>query len=153
MFVFYRYDVQNEFFEAIKAAGLEIKSQIVRDKVIHGLGDLNGQFAPQHELMIYATKGRHEFTGNRPKTVYRCKRVDAEKLIHPNEKPVNLIQALIRDLTTKDETLLDLFMGSGATAVASIKEKRNYLGSELDKGYCELIEKRIRSEKAQTRLF
>jgi len=56
---FYRWDVQDEFLYTIKKAGYEVKSQIVWDKVVHGMGDLSGEFAPQHELMIYATKGRY----------------------------------------------------------------------------------------------
>lgn len=97
---FYRWDVQDAFLDAFLDAGFTVKSQIVWDKVIHGMGDLKGEFAPQHELMLYATKGRFEFTSKRPKTVYRCNRVPAESLKHPNEKPVNLIAALIRDITS-----------------------------------------------------
>lgn len=60
---FYRWDVQEPFLYAIKSAGFMVKSQLVWHKVIHGMGDLTAEFAPQHELMIYATKGRYEFNG------------------------------------------------------------------------------------------
>ena len=117
---FYRWDVQEAFLDAFLDAGFTVKSQIVWDKVIHGMGDLKGEFAPMHELMLYATKGRFEFTSKRPKTVYRCNRVPAESLKHPNEKPVNLIAALIRDITSPGELIIDPFGGSFSTFKALI---------------------------------
>lgn len=134
---FYRWDVQDEFLDAILSAGFTAKSQIVWDKVVHGMGDLNGEFAPAHELAIYATKGRREFTGTRPKTVYRCQRVNPNDLIHPNEKPVNLMAALVRDLTTKDELVLDPFGGSFSTYRACQKEGRRCISFELHDQYFE----------------
>lgn len=131
LIMFYRYDVQDEFFDAIRRAGFEIKSQIIWDKVIHGLGDLDGQFAPQHELIVYATKGRYEFQNGRPKTIIRETRVDVSKQIHPNEKPINLIRKLIRPLTSKGDTVCDLFVGSGSSRIAASMESANYYGSEI----------------------
>jgi len=83
---FYRWDVQEVFLDAFLDAGFTVKSQIVWDKIAHGMGDLEGEFAPQHELMFYATKGRYKFKSKRPKTVYRCPRIPGEILRHPNEK-------------------------------------------------------------------
>ena len=150
---FYRWDVQDEFLSEIEQAGFTVKSQIVWDKVIHGMGDLKGEFAPQHELMIYATKGRYEFQGNRPKTIYRTQRVRPDALVHPNEKPVNLIQAIIRDITSKDEVILDLFSGSGSTSIAANIEGRKYIAFELDKGYVDVANKRIKNYSTEPSLF
>jgi len=135
---FYRWDVQTAFLDAFLDAGFMVKSQIVWDKVIHGMGDLKGEFAPQHELMLYATKGRFEFTSKRPKTVYKCNRVSAESLKHPNEKPVNLICALIRDITRSGETIIDPFGGSFSTFKASVKEGRKCISFELHEEYFKL---------------
>lgn len=110
---------------------------------MHGMGDLKGEFAPQHELMIYATKGRYEFKGKRPKTIYRTQRVAAELLIHPNEKPVNLLRAVIRDISTKGELIYDPFCGSGSTVKAAKIENRVFLGSELEKIYSDAINKEL----------
>ena len=135
---FYRWDVQDAFLDAFLDAGFTVKSQIVWDKVMHGMGDLKGEFAPQHELMLYATKGRFEFSSTRPKTVYRCKRVMAEDLKHPNEKPVNLIAALVRDLTSKGDLVVDPFGGSFSTHKACYLEGRDCISFELHEGYIEL---------------
>jgi len=149
---FYRYDVQDVLFDELELCGFTIKSQLVWDKKVHGMGDLKGEFSPAHELMVYATKGRYEFSGEvkRPTTVYNCQRVDAMKLCHPNEKPVILNQALIRDITTKNELVLDLFSGSGSLSVAAKIEGRNWLACDLDKRYvdignqrCSQVERRV----------
>lgn len=72
----------------MREAGFKDKAQVIWDKVVHGMGDLRGDFAPCHENVIFATKGRFTFPGKRPKSVIRVQRVDASKLAHPNEKPV-----------------------------------------------------------------
>ena len=71
---------------------------------------------------------------------------DKNKL-HPTQKPVALIEYLIRTYTNEGDTVLDNCMGSGTTAVACINTGRNYIGFELDKGYCDLAEKRISEHK------
>ena len=50
--------------------------------------------------------------------------------LHPNEKPVELFEYLIKTYTNEGETVLDNCMGSGTTAIACINTKRNYIGFE-----------------------
>jgi len=150
---FYRWDVQDEFLNEIVEAGFTVKSQIVWDKVMHGMGDLKGEFAPQHELMIYATKGRYEFQSSRPKSIYRTQRVSATFLVHPNEKPVNLLRAIIRDISKEGDVVVDFFSGSGSTLIAANQEKRVYIGSELDKRYVDIANQRIKTYSFQESLF
>jgi len=135
---FYRWDVQDEFLNEIKAAGFNVKSQLVWNKNTYGMGDLKKQFGPSHELMIYATKGDYEFKNGRPNTVYTCTSVSTNGQKHPNEKPVPLIQALIRDITEKNELILDPFGGSFSTYKAAKKEGRRCITYELHQHYAEL---------------
>lgn len=72
---------------------------------------------------------------------------------HPTQKPVDLIRYLVRTYSNEGETILDNCMGSGTTAIACIKEKRNFIGFELNKEYYEKACKRIAAEKAQLTLF
>jgi len=134
---FYRWDVQDAFLDSFLSAGFNVKSQIVWDKIVHGMGDLKGEFAPQHELMIYATKGRFEFKQKRPKTIYRCQRISGESLVHPNEKPIRLMQALIRDVSQPGEMILDPFGGSFSTFKAAVKEGRKCISFEMHEQYFE----------------
>ena len=150
---FYRWDVQDEFYNALDEAGFTIKSQIIWDKVVHGMGDLAGEFAPQHENMIYATRGRYTFTSARPKSVIRCQRVNAESLLHPNEKPAGLIEELILSLTERNDLVLDPFIGSGTTAIAAIRIGRRCIGIDISSEYLDVAIQRIERELQQPRLF
>lgn len=73
--------------------------------------------------------------------------------IHPTQKPIDLIRYLIQTYSNPGQTVFDGYSGSGTTAVACIKEKRNFIGSELNKEYYEKAMERIKNELAQTTLF
>jgi len=138
---FYRYDVQDVLFNELVKSGFTIKSQLVWNKIGTGMGDLNGEFAPQHELMVYATKGRYEFKNGRPSTVYSVQKVN--DLIHPNEKPVKLMQGIIRDVTVKSDFIFEPFSGSGSTCVACKIEKRDFIACETQVHNVEISNKRL----------
>lgn len=63
--------------------------------------------------------------------------------LHPTQKPVNLLEYLIRTYTVENETVLDFTAGSGSTAVACLNTKRNYILMEKDKGYFDISIRRI----------
>lgn len=73
-----------------------------------------------------------------------------EKSLHPTQKPVTLLEYLIRTYTNKGETVLDNTMGSGSTGVACVNTGRSFIGMELDPGYFETAQRRI--AEAQQRL-
>ena len=62
---------------------------------------------------------------------------------HPNEKPVDLLEYLIRTYTNEGEVVLDATIGSGSTAVAAINTNRKFVGFETDEKYFEIAQKRI----------
>jgi site-specific DNA-methyltransferase (adenine-specific) len=62
---------------------------------------------------------------------------------HEAKYPVELVQRVIRLLTDKGDLVLDPFIGSGTTGLAALKEKRHYLGMELNKQYARLATKRL----------
>lgn len=78
---------------------------------------------------------------------------DKQKWGHPTIKPLSIIRTLIVNSSIRGGVILDPFMGSGTTAVACIKEGRNYLGFELDKNYYEKACERIAIEQAEPSLF
>ncbi len=67
---------------------------------------------------------------------------DKEKL-HPTQKPVTLFEYLIKTYTNEGDLVLDNCIGSGTTAIACLKTNRKFIGIELDKGYCDIANKRI----------
>lgn len=76
-----------------------------------------------------------------PKTVQFFKRDNVK--IHPTQKPVALMEYLIRTYTNEGDTVLDNTMGSGTTGVACVNTGRNFIGIERDPGYFSIAEKRI----------
>lgn len=72
--------------------------------------------------------------------------------IHPTQKPVALLEYLIKTYTNEGETVLDNCMGSGSTGVACINTNRNFIGYELDEKYFEIAEKRL-NEHIETTIF
>tara|TARA_R110002020_G_scaffold3361_1_gene15131 strand:- start:21 stop:512 length:492 start_codon:yes stop_codon:yes gene_type:complete len=66
--------------------------------------------------------------------------------IHPTQKPIPLIEWLVKTYTNENETVLDFTMGSGSTGVACCNTNRNFIGIELDKDYFKIAEQRIKKE-------
>ena len=67
--------------------------------------------------------------------------------LHPTQKPVALIEYLIKTYTLENETILDFTIGSGTTAVACINTGRNFIGIEKDDKYFEIANNRIEEAK------
>ena len=65
--------------------------------------------------------------------------------VHPTQKPVALLEYLIKTYTNENETVLDNCMGSGSTGVACINTNRNFIGIELDEKYFKIAKERISS--------
>lgn len=144
---FSRWDVQQVFIDALRLAGLTVKSVIVWDRQAHGMGDLKAQFAPRHDVVIFATKGRFEFPGKRPDDVIACPKVGNSNLIHPNEKPVALLERLIEATTEPGALILDPFAGSGSTLAAAAKTGRQYIGIEIDPKYSQIAADRAAEQQ------
>ena len=88
---------------------------------------------------------------NYPKAILEYD-VDSDSF-HPTQKPVDLLRYLIRTYSNEGDTILDNCMGSGTTAVACIREKRHFIGFELNKEYFDKACKRIDAERRQLTLF
>ena len=63
--------------------------------------------------------------------------------VHPTQKPVELLEYLIKTYTNENETVLDFTMGSGSTGVACMNTNRKFIGIELDENYFEIAKNRI----------
>ena len=79
-----------------------------------------------------------------PKTIITISNAGSSvKSVHPTQKPVALMEYLIKTYTNEGDTVLDFTMGSGTTGVACKNTNRNFIGIELDKGYFEIAKNRI----------
>lgn len=137
------YTVQETWRSAIVAAGFTVRSHVVWDKGGYGKGDLVRAFAPRHEIIWFATKGRFRFHRGRPASVLNVPRVPNVLRTHPTEKPVALMRSLVRALTRQGELVLDPFMGTGSTGVAAMLEGCAFKGIELDGKYVRVARRRV----------
>lgn len=140
---FTRWDVQQTFIDAMKLAGFQVKSEVIWDKVFHGMGDTKAAFAPSHENIIFAVKGKFSFPGHRPKDLVTFPEINSSKMVHPTEKLVGLLASLITSVTKPGDLILDPFAGSGSTLVAAKKTGRWFIGMELDGGHYETARRRV----------
>jgi site-specific DNA-methyltransferase (adenine-specific) len=118
----------------------KIGTTIADNVLSHGVGAFNEEAFLKYEKS--------------PDNVLTSGFVSGETGLHPTQKPVRLMQALIELATLKGQIVLDPFCGSGSTLVAAKNTKRNYIGFETNKEYFQLAESRLRdSERLQANLF
>lgn len=98
----------------------------------------------------YGMKPRTEFEnkGTRyPKSIINISRdFSAQQQVHPTQKPVPLLEWLIKTYSNVGETVLDNCMGSGSTGVAAVKQNRKFIGIESDNEYFKIAEERIQNQ-------
>ena len=78
---------------------------------------------------------------------------DEKNRVHPTQKPVALMEYLIKTYTKENETVLDFTMGSGSTGVACKNTNRNFIGIEMDDNYFDIATKRISKHQSQLTIF
>lgn len=100
-------------------------------------------------MILFGTKGGFSFPGKRPKDIMRFLKVNPAQLCHPNEKPIELMEALVLATTKPGDTVCDPFMGSSSTGVACVRLGRGFVGVELDKVYFDVSKERIIAGLAQ----
>jgi site-specific DNA-methyltransferase (adenine-specific) len=90
-------------------------------------------------------KGGYEQTetGFHKTTLYFSNKSGKGYSFHPTQKPVDLLEYLIKTYTNEGDVVLDNCMGSGSTGVACVNTNRNFIGIELDKGYFDIAKERI----------
>jgi len=98
---------------------------------------------------------RYQRAGKHPGTVWIASRVfhnHPENVGHPTQKPLVIIQKMVRISSNSGDIILDPFMGSGTTGVACVNTGRRFIGIEINEGYCEIAKKRIMDAQAQCRM-
>ena len=121
-------------------------------KILDGLNSKSEFMNFQHRRQGYR---EYDKTKVRPKSVQRFNSVpncNGTKL-HPTQKPVALMEYLIKTYTNEGETVLDFCMGSGTTGVACLNLNRRFIGIEKDPDYFKIASDRIKNTQVQPELF
>ena len=132
-----------DFFKKEFQKQFKLKNIIVWVKNNHGSGDLKGSYAPKHELILFGHKGRSLNRGKRMADVVLFDKVSGGKMLHPTEKPIDLLETIINNSSDKENVVLDMFAGSGTTAVACLNTNRNFIGIEQEQKYVDIANERI----------
>jgi site-specific DNA-methyltransferase (adenine-specific) len=96
-------------------------------------GDLAGNVGGQHELIIFAARGKFKINGKRLTNVWHFDRVPPKR--HPTEKPLSMIKQAIKLCTKENDLVLDPFLGSGTTLEACYQIDRSCIGFEIEQKY------------------
>ncbi len=89
------------------------------------------------------TLGKNEAGYRFPTNVLYFSNANHKNILHPTQKPVALLEYLIRTYTDEGDTVLDNCMGSGSTGVASVNTNRSFVGIELNQEYYQIARERI----------
>lgn len=158
IYVFHSSSYQSEFEHAMKSNNILVRSQCIWVKAVPTFGW--SQYRWQHEPCFYAYKKGHApswyadrkqstvwedtlLPDNVPSTVWRIKRDDVTKYVHPTQKPLALIAIPIRNSSRRGDIVVDLFGGSGSTLITCEELNRKCFTLELDPVFCDIIVKRF----------
>lgn len=127
------------FRGACHDVGLEVRECLIWKKNSLVLGRQDYQW--QHEPCLYGWKdgASHRWFSDRKQTTILEYDKPKKNDLHPTMKPVNLIAYLISNSSKKNESVLDMFGGSGTTLIACEELKRKCYMVELDEHFCDII--------------
>lgn len=139
-----------EIYDMATKCGLYYKTAGVWHKTNPIPRNMNLQFVISNEFWVHFVNQKRTGTFNNEGKLltdyYECSiPSNKERMMckHPTQKPLAVIKRMIEVLTDKNDTVLDCFMGSGTTAVASVLTGRKFIGFEIDKNYFEAAQLRI----------
>lgn len=126
----------HHLFNGIARNDLDYRALIIWDKGNHTLS--NSDYQSKYEPIVYGWVDEHRFYGGRSCfDLWSIQRTKANEL-HPTMKPVELVNKAITDSTEQNAIVLDLFLGSGSTLIASEKTGRICYSCELDPKYVDV---------------
>lgn len=150
--LFCRFDNYPFMYEVLKKHGFNIKNCLIweKNKALGGLGDMEASFLSNYEFVILAMKGRRILFPERFGRQFGLIKDDSisspMQLLYPTQKPLRILRKLIKICSNENEIVLDAFIGSGSTMVASKESKRQFIGFDINPKAVEIAEKRLAQE-------
>lgn len=108
-------------------------------KAEHKVGCKSTTDYGEHGLTTYDSTERY------PKSVWKFAKDVQKSALHPTQKPLSLLEELIKTYTNENDLILDSCMGSGTTGVAALNLGRRFIGIEKDEKYFEIAKERIKN--------
>lgn len=137
--------------DELEKNNFEVKDLIRWEKTNPMPRNRDRRFITDYEVAVWAVKKGGKWTFNRLSETYErpeivCGVTSKKEKIdggHPTQKPVEVMEWLIKRLSNENDIILDPFMGSGSTGVACKNTNRRFIGIELDKDYYNMAIKRL----------
>lgn len=150
MIIFCSYLYISHIIEKLKQIGMCVKDVIIWRKTNPMPRNVERRYVQDMEFAVWAVKKNSKWTFNRPeskpylRSIYESSTVSGlERTIHPTQKSLKLMTEIITVHTNPNELIMDPFMGSGTTGVASLQSGRYFIGVELEKKYFNIAKTRI----------
>jgi len=122
---------------------LTLKNVLIWDRQIIGMGDLK-TYGNSYDIVYFGyNKKWKDLHGTRERDILNFQRVDPAKNIHPTEKPLDMLEYLIKKSSQENDKILEPFAGGGSTLVAAKNTNRKATGIEIENKYVQLIKERI----------
>lgn len=130
----------SELQNKAEKVGFKFQNLLIWDK---GNVTPNRYYMQAYECILMLRKGGAKTITNKgTSNILRVPNIIGNKK-HPSEKPVELLEVMINNSTNDGDTVIDMFMGSGSTGVATINTNRKFIGIELDEEYFNIAKERI----------
>lgn len=147
--IFNDWENMGDIAKELRIQGIKVKSLNHWQKKNPVPAEWKRRFVTGREYFLYATNGGNNTFNveSLHKGVFDyalTKQSEKANGKHPNQKPIEMMEELVKILTNEKETVLDICMGSGSTGVACKKLNRNFIGIELDKKYYDLSVRRLK---------
>lgn len=130
--------------------GMVVKDILVWKKTNPMPRNINRRYVQDMEFAIWAVKKKAKWVFNKPadkpylRAMFTTSLVSgSEKMGHPTQKSLRLMEEIVAIHTNPSELVLDPFMGSGSTGVAALKQGRKFIGIEFEKDYFDVAKKRF----------
>jgi site-specific DNA-methyltransferase (adenine-specific) len=121
---------------------------LVKNNIGMGYG-----FRNQYEVCLVLEKGKAQYNRKDMSNVWKMKHVNHDEKSHPHQKEYDVLRRIILHSSNEGDLVFDGFMGSFSTAIACHKEKRRFIGAELDAKWHELGQRKLSDLMAQQSLF
>jgi site-specific DNA-methyltransferase (adenine-specific) len=122
---------------------LTLKNILIWDRRVIGMGDLKSYGKSFDVVYFGINKVWRDLNGTRDRDILYYNRCDPAKMIHPTEKPLDMLEYLIKKSTKENDLILDPFAGGGSTLVAAKNTNRKCTGIEIESKYVDLIKSRL----------
>ncbi|MGZ9413839.1 DNA-methyltransferase [Mycoplasma sp. 480] len=148
--IFCSYKYMSFIIKELENNKIEVKDVLVWQKSNPMPRNINRRYVQDMEFAIWGVKQKAKWIFNKPKekpylrSLFEFPIVSGkEKVDHPTQKSLKLMEEIIKIHTNEGDLILDPFMGSGTTGVAALKLKRNFIGIEKDEKYFKIAKERI----------